>query len=161
MDLASGSNPNDIVIGDLNGDGRPDVVFCNQYGNTIYILPKSHTLSPAPPTRRRRWLAPRRPPASLPGGRLKSNSPVDAIHGLVATPVGNLGYTSGEVHGLAFVFDGSTSYIPFPASSNLDIGSQGVRHHHRNLGQTQLCRQHGHARCRMGLSLHRRPSSSG
>ena len=27
--------------------------------------------------------------------------------------------------GLAFAFDGSTSYIPFPASSNLDIGSQG------------------------------------
>ena len=52
VDLASGSNPNDIVIGDLNGDGRPDVVFCNQYGNTIYIYqnltPFAGTTNPPP-----------------------------------------------------------------------------------------------------------------
>jgi len=40
------------------------------------------------------------------------------------TPVGNLGYASGEV-GQAFVFDGSTSYIKVPASTSLNIGTGG------------------------------------
>ena len=38
------------------------------------------------------------------------------------TPVGALGYTNGEV-GQAFVFDGSTSYIPLPASPSLNLGT--------------------------------------
>jgi len=37
VDLAAGYNPNGIAIGDLDGDGRPDIVFCNSYDNTISI----------------------------------------------------------------------------------------------------------------------------
>ena len=37
VDLAAGYNPNGIAIGDLDGDGQPDIVFANTYDNTISI----------------------------------------------------------------------------------------------------------------------------
>ena len=37
VDLAAGYNPNGIAIGDLDGDGRPDIVLGNLYDNTISI----------------------------------------------------------------------------------------------------------------------------
>jgi hypothetical protein len=37
VDFAAGWNPNGVVIGDLDGDGRPDIVFANQYDGTISI----------------------------------------------------------------------------------------------------------------------------
>ena len=37
VDLATGYNPNGLAIGDLDGDGRPDMVFGNSYDNTISI----------------------------------------------------------------------------------------------------------------------------
>ncbi len=37
VDYASGSNPNGVVIGDLDGDGRPDVVFANDYSSSMSI----------------------------------------------------------------------------------------------------------------------------
>jgi hypothetical protein len=35
--FSAGWNPNGIAIGDLDGDGRPDIVFGNSYDNTISI----------------------------------------------------------------------------------------------------------------------------
>ena len=77
--------------------------------------------APQPPTRQ--WFALRRRPISPPGGKPRATLLIVSMAS-PPHPVGNLGYTNGEV-GLCFLFDGSTSYIPFPASSNLDIGSQG------------------------------------
>jgi hypothetical protein len=37
LDFASGSNPIGVAIGDLDGDGRPDIVFANDYSATISI----------------------------------------------------------------------------------------------------------------------------
>ena len=37
VDYAAGYNPNGAAVGDLDGDGRPDIVFCNSYNNTISI----------------------------------------------------------------------------------------------------------------------------
>jgi alpha-tubulin suppressor-like RCC1 family protein len=48
----------------------------------------------------------------------------DIVGGNNGSPVGNLGYTNG-VAGQAFVFDGSTSYIPLSASPSLNIGATG------------------------------------
>ena len=35
---ATGTNPTGIVIADVNGDGIPDLVICNDYDNTISVL---------------------------------------------------------------------------------------------------------------------------
>jgi FG-GAP-like repeat/Immunoglobulin domain/IPT/TIG domain len=43
VDYPSGYNPIGISIGDLDGDGRPDVVFANQYDNNISVY---HNLVP-------------------------------------------------------------------------------------------------------------------
>src|SRR6202044_2064682 len=37
VDFSAGSNPRGVAIGDLVGDGRPDVVFANTYSGTISI----------------------------------------------------------------------------------------------------------------------------
>ena len=37
VDYAAGYNPNGIAVGDLDGDGRPDIVFANTYNNTLSI----------------------------------------------------------------------------------------------------------------------------
>jgi len=48
----------------------------------------------------------------------------DSVGGNNGIPAGNLSYGAGEV-GQAFVFDGSTSYIPLPASASLNLGAYG------------------------------------
>jgi len=37
VDFPAGYNPNGTAIGDLSGDGRPDIVFGNSYDNTLSI----------------------------------------------------------------------------------------------------------------------------
>jgi hypothetical protein len=41
VDLAAGDGPVSIAIGDLNGDGKPDLATANLYGNTISVLSNS------------------------------------------------------------------------------------------------------------------------
>jgi hypothetical protein len=48
VDYAAGYNPNGIAIGDLDGDGRPDVVFANSYDNTISIYQNIIPFAAAP-----------------------------------------------------------------------------------------------------------------
>jgi len=35
--FSSGDNPNGVAVGDLDGDGRPDIVFANDYGDTVSV----------------------------------------------------------------------------------------------------------------------------
>ena len=49
VDFSAGSDPSGVAVGDLDGDGRPDVVFANFYDNTLSIY---RNIAPfaAPPT---------------------------------------------------------------------------------------------------------------
>ena len=48
VDFASGSSPFSIAIGDLDGDGEPDLAIANQYSNSVSIL--RNYPQPPPPT---------------------------------------------------------------------------------------------------------------
>ena len=48
VDYASGNNPNGVAIADLDGDGRPDVVFANTYDSTISIYHNIVSFGAAP-----------------------------------------------------------------------------------------------------------------
>jgi hypothetical protein len=48
VDFDSGWNPNGVVIGDLDGDGRPDIVFCNSYDDTVSIYQNALPFGVAP-----------------------------------------------------------------------------------------------------------------
>jgi hypothetical protein len=38
-DFAAGTNPWGVALGDMSGDGKPDLVVTNRYSNTVSILP--------------------------------------------------------------------------------------------------------------------------
>jgi hypothetical protein len=48
VDFASGTNPNGVAMGDLDGDGRPDIVFANQYNSNISIYRNVISMGVAP-----------------------------------------------------------------------------------------------------------------
>jgi hypothetical protein len=50
VDFGAGSDAHSVVIGDLDGDGRPDIIFVNQYDNTISIYQNEVPFGGAPPS---------------------------------------------------------------------------------------------------------------
>ena len=48
VDFVTGYNAWGVSVGDLNGDGRQDIVFCNSYDNTISIY-QNNVPPPTPP----------------------------------------------------------------------------------------------------------------
>jgi len=49
VDFSTGWNAWGVAAGDLDGDGRPDIVFCNQYDSTISIYQNQTLLLNSPP----------------------------------------------------------------------------------------------------------------
>src|SRR6185369_3439703 len=96
--------------GDLDGDGRPDVVFCNNNDKTISIYQNIVPFGGAPPTGAVAWW-----PAEN-----NANDIVGTNNGIAQ----NTTYTNGEV-GQAFVLNGSSSQVRVPASPGLNVGLGG------------------------------------
>jgi len=44
VDFATGTNPYSVAIGDLDGDGKPDLAVANYNSNTVSILRNTSTL---------------------------------------------------------------------------------------------------------------------
>ena len=93
--------------------GAYAVEVTNQFGSTNSVE-AILTVNPPPPCEP--------PPAGLTAWWPGEGSAVDVAGGNNGVPVGALSYTNGEVGG-AFVFDGSSSYIPLPPSPSLNIGT--------------------------------------
>lgn len=99
VDFGTGWNPWGIAAGDLDGDGRADIVFANQYDSNIEIYQNTSAFGSAsgnsPPC------VPA--PAGLIGWWKSDGTALDQIGGNNGTLV-NCGYTNGPV-GEAFSFD--------------------------------------------------------
>ncbi|HLX69361.1 MAG TPA: FG-GAP-like repeat-containing protein, partial [Verrucomicrobiae bacterium] len=115
----SGYNSAMVAIDDLNGDGQPDIVIANTYGNNLTIWQNASAVQTVtnPP-----------PPSCTPAAsgmaawwRAEDNAD-DSINGNNGTINGGVSYSPGEV-GQAFNFDGTSGYISVPASPSLNIGT--------------------------------------
>ena len=111
----SGATNTSLVLTNvqLSQAGTYAVLVTNHYGstNSASALLTVNSLQPCDP-----------PPSGIVAWWPGEGNANDIIGTNNGTPVGALGYTNGEV-GRAFVFDGSTSYIPLPASPSLNLGT--------------------------------------
>ncbi len=115
VDFGSGWNAWGVAAGDLDGDGRPDVVFANQYDATIQIYQNQTPFGSASPP----------PPmcttlAGMVGWWKGDGSTVDQIAANNGT-LQNAGYTNGIV-GSAFSFDPEN--LPYGTYSGVQIADQ-------------------------------------
>ncbi len=114
VDFGTGWNPWGIAAGDLDGDGRPDIVFCNQYDSNIQIYQNAVPFGAPPPP----------PPSCTPPasglvgwwpGEGNASDNVGTNHALL---FGGATYAAGKV-GQGFRLDGTNSYLQIPDSAAL------------------------------------------
>jgi alpha-tubulin suppressor-like RCC1 family protein len=115
VDYPTGWNPNGIAIGDLDGDGRPEIAFAISYGATLSIYQNQTpfgTPTPSPPT-----CTPA--PSGLVGwwkGEGNANDTIGANNGMLSA--NGATYASAEV-GMGFRLDGTNGYVKIPDSAAL------------------------------------------
>ncbi|TAK93837.1 MAG: tandem-95 repeat protein, partial [Verrucomicrobia bacterium] len=121
VDFGTGWNAWGVAVGDLDGDTRPDIVFCNAYDANITIYPNAIPLgSPTPGTNC----------VTPPGGlvswwRAETTNALDAVGGNHGTLLNGTSFTAGMV-GAAFNFDGSNQCVQIPYSPSLIAANYSV-----------------------------------
>ena len=111
VDYAAGWNAWGVAVGDLDGDGRPDAVFGNDYDNTLTLYKNvtpfgaTNTCTPAP--------------AGLVGWWRAESNANDSVGGNNGTlSASGAVYAPGLV-GQGFQFDGTNGYVAIPDADAL------------------------------------------
>jgi len=110
VDFGTGWNAWGLAAGDLDGDGRPDIVFCNFYDGNITIY-QNQVPFETPPI-----CTPA--PAGLVGWWPGEGNANDIIGTNNAMLVGGASFASGKV-GQGFRLDGINSYVQIPDAAEL------------------------------------------
>jgi hypothetical protein len=115
VDYATGWNPWGVSVGDLDGDGRPDVVFGNCYDNMISIY-QNATPFTNPPT-----CTPA--PSDLISWWRGENNGLDSADGNNGTLLDGTTYAGGKVGQTFSSANTNGPGVLVPASANLNVGA--------------------------------------
>src|SRR5207248_3064697 len=119
LDFDSSGNVLGLAVGDLDGDGRPDVLADNSYGLAVSMYRNVVPQNAGPPP----------PPCSSPSVGLVSwcraeGNVADSADSNSGTLLDGATFTAGEI-GQAFLFNTTNAGVKVPASANLDVGTGG------------------------------------
>jgi alpha-tubulin suppressor-like RCC1 family protein len=117
VELATGWNAWGVSVGDLDGDGRPDLVFANSYDNNIQIYQNQMPFGTPP-------AACTPAPSGIVGWWPGEGNAYDFIGGNNGVLVGGISFAGGEV-GQGFNFNNTNAYVSVPVAAGLDVGSGG------------------------------------
>jgi hypothetical protein len=116
VDLVAGWNAWGNSVGDLDGDGRPDIVFANAYDDTISIY---HNRSPVGTNQPPVVCVPA--PAGMVGWWRGETNATDSVGAHDGVLLGGADFTAGQV-GAAFWFDGVDDGITVADAADLNVG---------------------------------------
>jgi hypothetical protein len=119
VDLVAGWNAWGNSVGDLDGDGRPDIVFANAYDDIISIYHNRSSISTNPPV----VCVP--PPVGLMGWWRAEGNTSDSFGTNTGTLLGGAGFAAGLV-GQAFIFDGVDDSVRIPVSGPFTLPDVGI-----------------------------------